>query len=343
MKAIVCYDKETRGIGRNGKMIYDIKEDLEYFKGITAGKIVVMGNATYQSLPVKPLPNRFNIVITHYPETNMYRNVKTNGEIYMNLGTFLSMIDNMDNTDNVFVIGGEQIYKELLPKCDQIYATEVYNGNKLDTFNLYPDTFFPELSELEWSKSPDTYLCSVDGAEVYTTLYTRKYFKTLDIPRITNACEINVNGVRCTEESYRKAYKDFVKRFEFYTDPFPSTMREYILSVPCETFYGDLIYDKWPKERYVIIDPSNSHGVRLVEVADDHCTLAFTSKSLYEKVKKYKDNNLAYMLMRCEADIVENEGKEKIAEIERIIAFDLSLGNKSLAERVKSLEWKEED
>lgn len=343
MKAIVCYDKETRGIGRNGKMLYDIKEDLKYFKALTFDKIVVMGHKTWDSLPVKPLPGRLNIVITTHPELYMRTGFATTGEIYMNVQTFLNLFENLDNTDDIFLIGGGEIFKRLLWKCDQVYATEVHNSKKLtEKFDWYPDVFFPDLSEFEWSKSPDTYLCSIDGAEVYTTLYTRKFFKTLNIPRITNACEINVNGCRCTEESYRKAYKDFVNRFEFYSDPYPSTMRNYRLMVPCEVFYGDDMYNDWSKERYAIIDPFHSHGVRLVEVEDDHCTLAFTSENLYEKVKNYMKQNLAYILMRCEANITEVNDKEKVAEIDRIVAFDLSLNNKTLVERVKDFEWRVE-
>lgn len=339
MKAIACYDKETRGIGRNDKMLFNIKEDLEYFKALTINKIVVMGHKTWDSLPVKPLPGRLNIVLTTHPELYMRTGFETHGEIYMNVETFLNSFENLYNTNDIFLIGGEAIFRRLLFKCDQIYATEVHNGTKFkEKFDLYPDAIFPELAELEWEKSPDTYLCTVDGAEVYTTLYTRKFFKTLEIPRITNACEINVNGCRCTEESYRRAYEDFVKRFEFYNDPYPSTMQDYRLMLPCETFYGELIYNGWSKERYTIIDPINSHGVRLVEVVDDHCTLAFTSESLYRKVKNYKKQNLAYMLMRCEANVTETDDG-KVAEIDRIIAFDLSLGNKKLAERVKDFEW----
>lgn len=343
MKAIVCYDKETRGIGRNGKMLYNIKEDLKYFKGLTAGKIVVMGHKTWDSLPVKPLPGRFNIVLTTHPELYMRTGFETGGAIYMNVQTFLNAFENMDNTDDIFLIGGGEIFKRLLWKCDQVYATEVHNGTKLkEKFELFPDTLFQELSELEWSKTPDTYLCSIDGAEVYTTLYTRKFFKTLEIPRITNACEINVNGCRCTEESYRRAYKDFVKRFEFYSDPYPSIMRDYKLMVPCEVFYGDDMYNGWSKERYTIIDPYYSYGVKLVKVEDDHCILAFTSENLYEKVKNYMKQNLAYMLMRCEANVTETDENGKVAEIDRIVAFDLSLGNKALAERVKDFEWEVE-
>lgn len=343
MKAIVCYDKETRGIGKGGKMLYDIKEDLEYFKALTYDKIVVMGHKTWDSLLVKPLPGRLNIVLTTHPELYMRTGFETQGEIYMNVQTFLNSFENLDNTDDIFLIGGEEIFRRLLFRCDQVYATEVHNGNKLNSkFDLYPDRYFPELSELEWEKSPDTYLCTVDGAEVYTTLYTRKFFKTLDIPRITNACEINVNGCRYTEESYRKAYKDFMERFKFYEDLFPTTMRDYRIMVPCEVFYGEDMYDGWSKERYTIIDPINSHGVRLVKVEDDQCTLAFTSESLYYKVKNYMKQNLAYILMRCEANITETDDNGKVAEINRIVAFDLSLGNKALAERVKGSEWEVE-
>ena len=64
MKAIVCYDVLTRGIGKDGCMLFKFNEDMEHFKAITDGKIVIMGTTTYNSLMFRPLSNRMCIVIT---------------------------------------------------------------------------------------------------------------------------------------------------------------------------------------------------------------------------------------------------------------------------------------
>ena len=63
VKIIVAVDKKG-AIGKNNDLLYTIKEDLKNFKELTSGNIVVMGRNTWDSLPIKPLPNRTNIVLT---------------------------------------------------------------------------------------------------------------------------------------------------------------------------------------------------------------------------------------------------------------------------------------
>lgn len=322
MKAIVCYDKKSRGIGRDGKLLFNIVEDLKYFKCITDGKIVVMGTNTYNSMDSKPLPNRINIVITKHPE--MYNNSTiddSDGTIFVTPKTFLSIIKNMENTDNIICIGGEETYKLLLPFCDQIYATEV----KCDKL-LNPDTYFPELDNTYWEKSPDTFLCMHDGNEVYTTLYTRKFAKVLWIPRATKVSQYNVNGIIYYTVSYNEACEKFINRYKHSEK---SCNERFDFSAPCEIFYdANNIYKNWSPERYDIIDPANSYGVRLVDIEDNECALLFTDKEVYEKVKEFNDKNQAHMLMRYIASVSKDPRVTigDVAYIEKIIAFDLNLG-----------------
>lgn len=323
MKAIVCYDKKSRGIGRDGKLLFNIAEDLKYFKGITDGKIVVMGANTYSSMDNKPLPNRINIVITKHPE--MYNNSTiddSDGTMFVTPKTFLSIIKNMKNTDNIICIGGEETYKLLLPFCDQVYATEV-QCTKL----LNPDTYFPELDNIHWKKSPDTFLCMHDGIEVYTTLYTKKFEKVLWIPRATKVGQYNVNGIIYYTASYNEACEKFINRYKHNEK---SCNERFDFSAPCEIFYdANNIYKNWSPERYDIIDPANSYGVRLVYIDDNECELLFTDKEVYEKVKEFNDKNQAHMLMRYIARVSKDTARVticQVAYIEKIIAFDLSLG-----------------
>ncbi len=317
MKAIVCYDKKTKGIGKDGNTLFSIKKDMEYFQTITDGKMVVMGNTTYNSLAYRPLPNRVNIVITKFPEQYSNSTAETNGTLYMNLPSFLKMIENMKNTDNIYVIGGGEIYKLLLPYCNEVYATEVYSDKDLE-----PDTFFPSLPKKEWNKDVNMYLCNYFGSSVFITLYRRRFCKCLSIPRKTYVGRLNANKIKYDVESYRKAYNDFIERCKYY-----GNNESYGLNMPCEILYGNDPYTDWTKERFIIIDPINSHGVTLSVVEDTNCTLEFTDEELYNKVKQAKEENRAAILMRYDAYLKKiNNSDNQLAIINRIFAFDLILG-----------------
>ena len=130
INAIVAVD-DNWGIGYNGELLEHIPEDLKFFKSMTTGKTVVMGLNTWNSLPVTPLPNRFNIVI----EPTEYYKVPSEPIAHMDLETFLGGIDDSE----IFVIGGGSIYRQLLPFCDHVYITKIYKEHE----NV--DTYFPNL------------------------------------------------------------------------------------------------------------------------------------------------------------------------------------------------------
>ena len=99
--AIVSVD-EKYGIGKDGKLLVSHSEDMNFFKTMTTGNIVVMGRKTWDSLPKKPLPNRTNIIITSHPEKS--DNIET---------TFTTMEDFLDNLEylntgekDIYIIGG---------------------------------------------------------------------------------------------------------------------------------------------------------------------------------------------------------------------------------------------
>ena len=138
ISAIVAVDYNW-GIGFNGDLLEHIPEDLKYFKELTSGKhkAVVMGRKTWDSLPKKPLPNRTNIVITN--NTNMEGQAE-----FMDLAdAILYFIYNKN--DDIFIIGGGQIYEKLLPLCDRVYVTKIYKDHD------QVDTYFPNLDKSdEW-------------------------------------------------------------------------------------------------------------------------------------------------------------------------------------------------
>lgn len=119
MNLIACADKNW-GIGLNGKLLFRIPEDLKRFKAMTTDKIVVMGRKTLESLPgSKPLPNRTNIVFSRS------KDFKARDAMVINsIDDFLKAYE-VQNNENIFVIGGEEIYRKLTPFCKYAYITRV--------------------------------------------------------------------------------------------------------------------------------------------------------------------------------------------------------------------------
>ena len=142
ISAIVAVDNNW-GIGANGDLLAHIPNDLKFFKEITMGHVVVMGRKTWDSLPTKPLPNRFNVIVTRNPEH--FHNFKNENTCYMSLGLqeTINLIRDPFRLNNVFIIGGGEIYKQLLPFCERVYVTKI--NKSFDN----ADTFFPNLDELE--------------------------------------------------------------------------------------------------------------------------------------------------------------------------------------------------
>ena len=141
ISAIVAVNEDW-GIGYNGDLLEHIPEDLKYFKALTTGNAVVMGRKTWDSLPKKPLPDRTNIIIS-----NKGNLLLENGAIRLSLDDLLLGITDFE--DDVFVIGGGTIYKQLLPYCDRVYVTKIYKKHE----NV--DTYFPNLDETDdWTTTP---------------------------------------------------------------------------------------------------------------------------------------------------------------------------------------------
>ena len=138
ISAIVAVD-ENWGIGFNGELLEKIPEDLRRFKKLTKGNVVVMGRKTWDLLPNKPLPDRLNIIISRQPQFVDFLTVS----IGMEEAMVRAKAASKDPEDEWFVIGGGQIYKELLPLCDRVYVTKIFKSHE----NV--DTYFPNLDEPE--------------------------------------------------------------------------------------------------------------------------------------------------------------------------------------------------
>lgn len=127
MKTIVAVD-ENWGIGKDNGLLTHIPGDLKYFKEKTTGKTIVMGRKTLESLPgKKPLPDRENIVLTS--DVNYDAGCKV-CHSYEELFEELKKYD----TDDVFITGGAQVYRETLDLCDTFYITKIYKTFDADRF-----------------------------------------------------------------------------------------------------------------------------------------------------------------------------------------------------------------
>lgn len=122
---IWCEDKDA-GIGINNSIPWHIKEDLEFFKKTTLNHPIIMGRKTFESIG-KPLKNRKNIIITR---NKNYKVEDSSVEIYNNVNEVLKRYNNQD----VFVIGGKQIYLLFNNHADKLLVSRLPNSYNCDTF-----------------------------------------------------------------------------------------------------------------------------------------------------------------------------------------------------------------
>ena len=134
MNLIVNVDKNW-AIGLGSKLLVRIPQDMKYFRSMTTGHVVVMGRKTLESFPEsKPLPNRVNIVLTRD------QGYQAPGAVVVHSMEELKEELKKYPGEEVFVIGGGQIYRELLPLCDKAYVTKVDRA-------FDADVYFPDLDQ----------------------------------------------------------------------------------------------------------------------------------------------------------------------------------------------------
>lgn len=127
---------ENHVIGKDNQLLWHMPNDFRHFKNTTAGHTVIMGRKTFDSIGNKPLPKRRNIIITR-------QNISAEGcEVVHSIGDALALCK---NEDEVFIVGGAEIYRQSLPVTNRIYLTIIHH-------NFDGDSFFPEISENEWKE-----------------------------------------------------------------------------------------------------------------------------------------------------------------------------------------------
>ena len=143
MNVIVNVDKNW-AIGYKGKLLFPISADLKRFKELTIGKVVIMGRKTLESLPGgKPLKQRKNIVISKTLCITKEESEKTGLYVCKSIEELFELLKTNQfiqfNSEDFFVIGGENIYKQLLPYCKKAFVTMVEKSAS------DADAFFPNL------------------------------------------------------------------------------------------------------------------------------------------------------------------------------------------------------
>ncbi len=160
MNLIVSAD-ENWAIGSNNQLLVRIPDDMRFFREMTQGKVVVMGRKTRESLPNGILENRVNVVLTHdrhYKAGNAVV-VHSLDELYQQLERY--------HTDDIYVIGGESIYRQLIDECSTAYVTKI-------EFAYSADAYAPNLDIMQ-----DWELAAESEEQTYFDIiyYFRKYIK----------------------------------------------------------------------------------------------------------------------------------------------------------------------
>ena len=134
MVSIIVAIAQNGTIGDKNSLLWHIKEDMRFFRTTTSGHAVVMGRKTFESLGLRPLPKRTNIVITRADRVF---------EGALTAHSLEEAIRLAEGDEEIFIIGGAQIYREALRVADRMYITRVmhdYEG----------DTSFPDIDLSEW-------------------------------------------------------------------------------------------------------------------------------------------------------------------------------------------------
>jgi len=138
MISIIAAIGKNNELGKKNMLLWNLPADMRHFRETTKGHTVIMGQKTFESIG-RPLPNRRNIVVTRND------NFQTKGiEISKSLENTLESFKN--SKEEVFVIGGGQIYKQSINKADRLYITHV------DMKDKEADTYFPEIIPIVWNE-----------------------------------------------------------------------------------------------------------------------------------------------------------------------------------------------
>src|ERR1035437_5352318 len=138
--SIIVAVSENNVIGKDNRLIWRLPADMKFFKEKTTDHVIITGRKNYESIPEKfrPLPDRKNIVITRQ------KNYHAPGAIVVSsIENALQYVSENHNDEEIFIIGGAEIYRQTISVCDKIYLTRLHH-----TFE--GDAYFPIINEKDW-------------------------------------------------------------------------------------------------------------------------------------------------------------------------------------------------
>ena len=181
MNLIACVQRQEDkwAIGNKNALLFRYSDDLRFFKQHTQYKIIVMGRKTFESLP-NLLKNRIHVIITSdtsYDPYSVYQKddnspcfvANSLDELFNMINIIVSSKDNSFTIDDIWVIGGEQIYKSLLPYCEEAYISVVEKQDLKEA-----DAFFPNLDKDEDWKCVRIQVADNDPLSLYLYVNTNK-------------------------------------------------------------------------------------------------------------------------------------------------------------------------
>ena len=138
MISLIAAVGRNNELGKGNTLLWKLPADMKHFKDITSAHAVIMGRKTFESIG-KPLPNRRNIIITRDVK---YK--KDGIEVAHSLAEALDMFP--DKKEEMFIIGGAEIYNQFMPIADKLYITHIDGGDSS------ADAYFPEIIPIVWNE-----------------------------------------------------------------------------------------------------------------------------------------------------------------------------------------------
>lgn len=135
--SLIVAAAENNAIGKENRLLWRLPNDMKFFKNTTWALPVIMGRKTYESMGSKPLRGRKNIVITRQDQWQA-----SGVLVAKDMDDAIGLTKEMD-VNEIFIIGGGEIYKQAMPLAQRIYMTRVHSRPE-------GDTFFPAIDEKEW-------------------------------------------------------------------------------------------------------------------------------------------------------------------------------------------------
>jgi dihydrofolate reductase len=141
MITLIAAVAENNALGKDNQLLWHLPDDFKRFKNITSGHHIIMGRKTFESFP-KPLPNRTHVIITRQKDYQP--------EGCLIVDSFAKAISVCPKDEELFIIGGGEIYKQSIEMADKLDITRVHH-----TFDA--DTFFPEIDLTKWKLTSEEY------------------------------------------------------------------------------------------------------------------------------------------------------------------------------------------